>query len=236
MLLHSPHKVAAVIVPAMGLPGGHIDRPIQALLPESAKVLEYDAQRCLLVISPFVQRSILNIAWKRASHSLPCATSPARRPQGRSAWCAPTSPASPASPAAYRPSCCTCRGAAFLTYTHCNRRPSIRGHLRCSGSCRLAKSAQACLSTGWTLSSRHLACRSAHRTAGRRHQRNGCHRLDGARRRPSAGRGVGPCRLRRDTLPQTTAGRPIPALPAKSDFMVSMSGAHAAVTTLCVAR
>ena len=64
MLLHSPHKVAAVIVPATGLPGGHVDRPIQALLPESAKVLEYDAH-ALPVISPFVQRSILNIAWEK---------------------------------------------------------------------------------------------------------------------------------------------------------------------------
>jgi methionyl-tRNA formyltransferase len=61
-LLHSPHKVAAVILPANGLPGAHVNRPIQALLPESAKVLEYDTH-ALPVISPFVQRSILHTAW-----------------------------------------------------------------------------------------------------------------------------------------------------------------------------
>jgi methionyl-tRNA formyltransferase len=63
-LLHSPHKVAAVILPAKGLPGVHVNRPIQALLPESAKVLEYDAH-ALPVISPFVQRSILHTAWEK---------------------------------------------------------------------------------------------------------------------------------------------------------------------------
>jgi methionyl-tRNA formyltransferase len=63
-LLHSPHKVAAVILPAAGLPGGHANRPIQALLPESAKVLEYDAY-ALPVISPFVQHSILHTAWEK---------------------------------------------------------------------------------------------------------------------------------------------------------------------------
>jgi methionyl-tRNA formyltransferase len=63
-LLHSPHKVAAVILPATGLPGGHVDQAIQALLPESAKVLEYDAH-ALPVISPFVQRSILHTAWEK---------------------------------------------------------------------------------------------------------------------------------------------------------------------------
>jgi methionyl-tRNA formyltransferase len=63
-LLHSPHKVAAVILPAKGLPGAHVGRPIQALLPESATVLEYDSH-ALPVISPFVQRSILHTAWDK---------------------------------------------------------------------------------------------------------------------------------------------------------------------------
>jgi methionyl-tRNA formyltransferase len=63
-LLQSPHKVAAVILPAVGLPGVHVHRPIQALLPENAKILEYDAH-ALPVISLFVQRSILHTAWEK---------------------------------------------------------------------------------------------------------------------------------------------------------------------------
>jgi methionyl-tRNA formyltransferase len=63
-LLHSPHKVAAVILPAAGLSGVRLDRPIQALLPENAAVLEYDSH-ALPVISPFVQRSILHTAWEK---------------------------------------------------------------------------------------------------------------------------------------------------------------------------
>ncbi len=63
-LLQSSHQVAAVILPSAGLPGVRTDLPIQALLPESAKVLEYD-QHALPVISPFVQHSILHTAWEK---------------------------------------------------------------------------------------------------------------------------------------------------------------------------
>lgn len=63
-LLDSGHQVAAVILPASGLPGVPAGRPIQVLLPKDAQVREYDAH-ALTVVSPFVQRSIVHTTWDR---------------------------------------------------------------------------------------------------------------------------------------------------------------------------
>jgi methionyl-tRNA formyltransferase len=53
-----------VILPAGGLPGVNTALPIQALLPEGASVTQFD-NHALPVVSPFVQRSLVNIAWQK---------------------------------------------------------------------------------------------------------------------------------------------------------------------------
>ena len=125
-LLHSPHKVAAVILPAAGCRVGTPTGRSRRCCPRAPRCWNM-IRMPLPVISPFVQHSILQYRLGEGD-SVVCRPRPGAHGDSgdAEAWCAPTSPASPVFRGAYRRSLLHVPRRGFLN-VHPSLLPEYRG-------------------------------------------------------------------------------------------------------------